>query len=87
MTNKKTQVKAIFHFTDGDTHESILSIKSGKCEDIMTSITDQVGKYNIIAFLDKEATSNQFIMVRENVKMIEFVPLEENDCEEKKSDS
>ena len=83
MTKKKTQVKAIFHFIDGTTHEAVLSVKSGKCEEIMTSVSDQVGKYNVLAFIDNEFTTSQFLMVRDNIKMIEFEPLEENICEEK----
>ncbi len=54
MTSIKTQVRAVFHFIDGDEHEVVLSVKSGKHEEIMTSITDQVGKFNVLAFIDKE---------------------------------
>lgn len=87
MSEHKTKVKAVFHFVGGEKHESILSVKSGKCDEIMKSVSDQIGKYNVIAFLDKAFTTSQFLMVRDNVKMIEFFPIEESDCEEKKSDS
>lgn len=78
---KKTQVKALFHFIDGTMLESILSVNSGKAEEIMTSISDQVGKYNVLAFLDKEFTSKQFLIVRENIKIIEFLSIDEK-CEQ-----
>ena len=90
MSKDKVQVKAVFHFIDGTTHEVVLSVKPEKeekvettCNSIMTSIADQVGKYNVLAFIDQEFASNQFLMVRDNIKMIEFFPLKENDCEEK----
>lgn len=84
---KNTKIKTIFHFVDGSKHEAVLSVKSGKCEEIMTSVSDQIGKYNVIAFIDKKFTSSQFLMVRDNVKMIEFDPIDENYCEESSENS
>lgn len=78
MTEKTAKINAKFHFLDGTMIESELSVNSGEPEDIMISISDQVGKYNVLAFLDKKFTSKQFLIVRENIKAIEFFPIEEN---------
>lgn len=87
MTKKKSKIKAVFHFTYGATHEAILTAQAGTCYDMMVSVTDQLAKYNTIAFLDPQSTDNQFILIRENIRFISFYPIEEKDCEENEDKS